>query len=95
MFMCELLSGWTAHLWHDHCTTVQIFLEAGFSRFFCKFQVVFDHAKHLVLHGLLTVLIEFDTHLEFCPSDPPYDGLVDGALGFLLDKNKNTTPFMV
>jgi hypothetical protein len=91
--MCELLSGWTAHLWQAHCTTGQAVLEAGISIIACKFHFVLDHAQHFILQGFIPLLIETDSHLIFRIPDPLGYGAAAGALGFLV-LNNNATPLL-
>ena len=84
LFMCELLSGWTAHLWQAHCTIITAILEGGI----CKNHIISDHAQHFILQGFIPLFVKTDSHLIFCIPDPPGYGAAAGALGFLVLNNK-------
>ena len=68
-------------------------MEAGISIIACKFHFVLDHAEEPGFHAFLLLLLNVGAHTIICTANTLAN--IDGALGFLLDKNKNTTPFFV
>ena len=57
----------------------------------CKIHLILDHAEEAGLHVFLFLRLNIGAHTIVCAADALGD--IDGALGFLLDKN--TTPFMI
>jgi len=77
--MCELLSGWTAHLWQGYCTTGSGVWEAGIAG---KIAVIADHAENFRLHILLPLLRGKHVHPEKRAANFPNHA--EGALGFCI-----------
>ena len=73
LFIAELLSGRTAHLWHIHCTTLWLVCVS----------FIADQAQNFVLHGLRGITAEMHLYLKGGIADAPGDGVIGPAGQFL------------